>query len=198
MLGIETFDPWIGPNYCHSTPKLLVLGESRFDEEEWTDKKIIEDKIEGSPHKTFTNFVQAALGLHHTHDDYNAQAFWKRVIFYNYNTSVFPGHPRVPLDWETRCDPQNGKVLRDVLFEYKPTHVVVWGACNWESLDVAGSPWIRNEFIPNATWNGRQHPYCAVVVEGQTTLFTYVVHPSAGFSAPKWAPVLSAFFLLKP
>jgi hypothetical protein len=38
MFGIPKCDPWIGPEYKHVTLKLLVLGESRYDED-FTDSQ---------------------------------------------------------------------------------------------------------------------------------------------------------------
>lgn len=55
---------WVGPEYEHAQLKLLVLGESRYDED-FTDCKIIEwriaGKFEGGRSRTFTNFERSIL-----------------------------------------------------------------------------------------------------------------------------------------
>ena len=43
-----------------------------------------------------------------------------------------------------------------------------------------------------------EEPYCTTTVDGHTTFFIRVLHPSSGFSSKRWAPVLSRFLKLKP
>ncbi len=61
MFGKTDFEPWVGDQYGNRELRLLVIGESRYDEE-FTDKQIIHGQVIGNRHKTFTNFVQAATG----------------------------------------------------------------------------------------------------------------------------------------
>ena len=182
---------WVGPEYERSQLKLLVLGESRYDED-FTDRKIIEwriaGKFEGGQSRTFTNFERSILGQDHSVA--NARAFWNRTAFRNYNRSFFPGKPRVNLDYMTRVDLRNASCLRKVLQDLKPCYVVVWGLNNWDSID-AGSPWTPDQWIP-----GTREPFCSTTIEGHTTLFTRVHHPAAGFSSHRWAPALSGFLRL--
>jgi hypothetical protein len=80
--------------------------------------------------------------------------------------------------------------LRKILEELKPTHAIVWGITNWNSID-AGSPW-TDDYIPETN-----EPYSTTTVNGHTTFFTRVPHPAAAFSPKQWTPVLSRFLELK-
>jgi hypothetical protein len=188
MFGSKYFVPWVGSRYGKDALRLLVLGESRYDEE-YTDKQIVRDHLsEGG--KTFTNFVQAATGLRRWEEAYDPRAFWERTIFYNYNVTFFPGKPRAALSWSRRACQENTKMLRKVLEKYKPTHAIVWGKKNWDSIKVDGANWTSEKPIPGA----REHPYC--MVDGHSTLFARVKHPSGGFAFYEWAPMISAFLRL--
>ena len=196
MFGIETVEPWIGPAYGKADPKLLIVGDSRYDES-YTDRMIIQDQVSGHRDPTFTRFVQAVLGKHHSEPGYDAEAraFWDRTAFYNYVTNFFAGTVAAPLDRSIRMDPQNGRVLREMLRAYKPTHAIVWGYANWESLVVEGLPWTKEGDIPGLD---RPEPCRTAVVDGHATLFTRVLHPSsADFAYEDWAPMLSAFLALR-
>jgi hypothetical protein len=81
-------------------------------------------------------------------------------------------------------------LLRKTLQDFKSTHAIVWGITNWHSID-AGEKW-TDGYIPDT-----EEPYCTTTVDGHTTFFTRVLHPSSGFSSKRWAPVLSRFFKLK-
>lgn len=178
---------WVGPDFESAVPRLLVLGESRYDED-FTDHKIIEwriaGKFEGGQRRTYTNFERSVLGQEHSETE--MQSFWNRTAFYNYNRNFFPGGPRVRLSYRIRCDPQNASTLRTVLCELKPTHVIVWGIKNWDSIDT-GPQWTDGVIA------GSPEPCGYATIDGHTSLFTRVRHPSAGFSSRYWAPVLSQF-----
>jgi hypothetical protein len=181
---------WVGPEFGSEVPRLLVLGESRYDED-FTDREIIEWRVArrfpGRKRRTFTNFERAVLGQEHLEAD--AQSFWNRTAFYNYNRSFFPGGPRVDPSYRVRANPQNVDTLRRVLRDLKPTHVIVWGLGNWNSIH-AGSPWTPDDRVP-----GTHEPYCSTTIDGHRIIFTRVRHPSAGFSSQYWNPVLSKFLV---
>jgi len=58
-------DPWIGSSYTTKRLKVLVIGESRYDEEP-TDREIIKAriarKLTGGQRRTYTKFERAVLG----------------------------------------------------------------------------------------------------------------------------------------
>jgi hypothetical protein len=190
MFGVKKFEPWVGSDYGTSKAKLLVIGESRYDED-ITDKQIIEEQIGGSTH---TNFIQSALLKRHWEEGYDPFLFLNKVVFYNYNTTFFPGEARKKPTWDERTDPQNEKMLRNVLKKFKPTYCIVWGKENYDSIGVEGSSFSKEYKIPRLPFF---HPYCSIVIDKHKTLFSYVNHPSSGYSFDKWSSVIAAFLVLK-
>jgi hypothetical protein len=79
---------------------------------------------------------------------------------------------------------------RKILQELGPTHAIVWGITNWDSVD-AGSEW-TDGYIPDT-----KELYSTTTVDGHSTFFMRVPHPAAAFSPKKWTPVLSRFLELK-
>jgi hypothetical protein len=189
----EDLAVWIGPEYDSAAPKVLVLGESRYDEG-FTDREIIEYRIagrfRGGQRRTFTNFERAIVGSQCS--DEEACAFWRASAFCNFNREFYPGRPRVNLDYKTRVRPRNASCLRSVLQGLRPTHVIVWGKGNWNSID-AESPWTPDETIP-----GTSQPFCTTTIGDHRILFTRVQHPSASFSWRTWSPVILQFLRLSP
>src|SRR5579871_1157059 len=109
MLEQAYFDPWVGNEYdsaANKSPRLLVIGESRYDAE-FTDRQIIQDRMGGKRSRTFTNFVQAATGVRHRDPFYDEPKFSRSTVFYNYNTTFLPGTARNPLPWNERENPAN-------------------------------------------------------------------------------------------
>ena len=86
----------------------MIVGESRYDEE-FTDRKIIQERLNGNRSRTITNFVQAILGTRHWEPGYDETGFWNRVLFYNYNTT-FPRWSEITAAME-RTDEQPKRPL---------------------------------------------------------------------------------------
>lgn len=186
MFGMINFKPWVGSQYGRRFPKIMVIGESRYDKE-YTDHQIVDEGVGGRAH---TKFLQAILGRHHTDPLYDPNAFWEAAIFYNYNTNFFPGRPRIHLDKKVRNAKPNKIVLRKMLAKYRPSHCVVWGVGNWSSIEVDGHEWGPERQVPHLAYS---HTYCTIDIEGQRILFSYVKHPSCGFPRDRWTMILSAF-----
>ncbi len=184
-------DTWTGPDYHKAATKLLVLGESRYDKN-YSDRRVIRSvltgEFDGGQRATFTKFEHAVLGSNHSETE--RQAFWNATLFHNYNVNFFPGQSRVPLSYSKREDPYNVISLNKVLRKYRPSHVVVWGKWNWDSVDVR-SPWTDHR-ITNARWH-----YSRTIIDAHPILFTYVPHPSSAFSPNRWHPVLTRFLALR-
>jgi hypothetical protein len=187
---------WRGEMYTQAARKLLVLGESRY-EDDYSDKAIIADRLAGrekwSP--TFKKFLQAVTQCDRSAKEFpeKVRQFWAQSAFYNYNSTFFPGAPRVAPDQKVRQRTEHKEMLRRVLTAYTPTHCVVWGIGNWQSIDVPNAAWVTGLTIPGVPM---KHPYCSVAVDGHTTVFTFIKHPSAAFSPAEWAPVLAAFLAI--
>jgi hypothetical protein len=190
MFGIEHFKPWIGKKYGNSCPGVMVIGESRYDEE-YTDHRIV---TSGAGGRTHTNFIQAVLCKRHWEEDYDPSQFWSKAIFYNYHTTFFPGEPRIDPKLVEQDNVRNRKMLARMLMKLRPTHCIVWGKRNWESIDVDGVVWSPETDIPALD---NSHPYCYAESREHKTLFTYVKHPSTAFSFDHWTRVLSAFLAIE-
>ena len=196
MFGVEAVEPWIGPSYGQTEPKIMVVGDTRYSKT-YRDRRIVQDQVEGRRDPVFTKFTQAVIGKPTSAPGYDAdaRAFWGGVLFYNYNTTFFPEKAGTRLDWATRTDPQNARVLQEMVRAFRPTHAIVWGFANWDSI-VQGASWAKFGTIPGLE---TQEPYGAMSVDGHTTLFAGVLHPSSPeFRFERWAPVLSAFLSLRP
>lgn len=196
MFGVDAVEPWIGPDYGRSEPKVLVVGDSRYSRT-YHDRRIVQDQVEGRRDPVFTKFTQAVIGKQTSAPGYetDARAFWNGALFYNYNTTFFPEQAGTRLDGAARSDPQNARVLQEMLRAFRPTHAVVWGFANWNSI-VQGSGWAQAGHVPGLT---TQEPCRAMSVDGHTTLFAGVQHPSSPeFRFERWSPVLSAFLAVRP
>src|SRR5919205_813865 len=87
-----------------------------------------------------------------------------------------------------RTDPQNARVLQEMLRAFRPTHAIVWGFANWDSI-VQSTTWAKVGHIPGLETS---EPCRTMSVNGHTTLFTCILHPSSPeFTFERWAPVLS-------
>jgi len=117
-------------------------------------------------------------------------AFWNNVIFHNWNTTFFPGGAREPIPVEERQHPQSTQVLFEALRRYEPTHAIIWGKETW--IDVCAGISETDGTIPGTGG----HYY--MQNDGFGTLFTWIFHPSVGFSYERWMPVIKAFLAMKP
>ena len=100
MFGVEAVEPWIGPSYGQTEPKIMVVGDTRYSKT-YRDRRIVQDQVEGRRDPVFTKFTQAVIGKPTSAPGYDAdaRAFWRGVLFYNYNTIFFPEKAGTRLDW---------------------------------------------------------------------------------------------------
>jgi hypothetical protein len=170
----------------------MVIGESRFNEE-CTDRNIIEvlcDDGDLPSKRTFTKFMRALAGVNDTPHENTVSLFWANKIFYNYNTTFFPGKARKPLNWEERSNKQHQRALREMIAKYRPSHAIVWGKANWESIVVEGHDWAWHRYLKGPR---QDCELCSVTIGSCRTLFTFIQHPSTAFSASEWHPLLKRF-----
>ena len=188
--------PWVGRLYFKQFRMVMIIGESRYDNE-YDDFCIIEGVLKGVGGSTFTKFMQAILGIHHSEVRYPSAvcAFWDKVIFYNYNTTFFSGGARISPSWRVRCDKRHERALLYMLRTYRPSHVIVWGKGNWDSLAVERHRWKFEGYL-----HGGPRPDCefaSIVVDRNRSLFTFIQHPSTGFSSERWYPILTRFLAFR-
>lgn len=186
-------DPWVGPDYSRALPRVMILGESRFDAN-FSDSDIVRAFLagEGLSSGTFTKFTQAISGLHNTDCTYDSRQVWNRLIFHNYLRAFFEGEARVGVPPSVRRHPANDENLHAVFKKHEPTHMIVWGKGNYFGLDDRLTKWSAESHLPKSG-----HIYCHTMIEGRKIFVTYVNHPSVGFSSERWAPVLLEFLALR-
>jgi hypothetical protein len=145
--------PWVGEFYAESGycgKKILVLGDSQYAEDPeddglynddgtsdstlWVIQEFI-DYLEGKvPHKhwmnTFTRFTNMFIGADKSDKDYKEYAieFWRSIVFYNFAQRILSRSRLSPTqaDYEAGASP-----FFEVLKEYKPDLVIVWGYRLW-------------------------------------------------------------------
>lgn len=152
------FKPWVGPKYYQegfNQKRLLILGESHYCDEELcvdcgkientrcasftidTVKKYLDYKNGRGPHEswmnTFTKFTNVMLGSDNSKE--NIEQFWNSIMFYNYVQKALTGSRKDPLkaDFESSFEP-----FIEVLTDYKPDLVIVWGLRLWDSIPDKG------------------------------------------------------------
>ncbi len=150
------FKPWIGKNYFlgSNEKKILVLGESHYCGEGCpTCGELFETKCHGFTNnvmkkyldyklgkgnvedwmKTFTRFVNIFYG-----DQVDVEkilSFWDSVIFYNY--------VQIAME-DARISPSENNfnnsetAFKEILEEYEPDLIIVWGDRLWEKLPAGG------------------------------------------------------------
>jgi hypothetical protein len=135
---------------------------------------------------TWTGFVRAATGdLALT--SANRATFLHRIVFYNY---VVNFQPRIAAESavasEQRNDPDNQRVLLEMIELYQPSHLIVWGVPNFRAI-VAGRLWQARALAEEGL------AYAHIAVGSVRTVAIGIKHPAIGFSPRAWAPVLTNF-----
>lgn len=148
MMKNVNFKPFVGEYYGLSYPKILILGESHYnegysdDESDYTIAviKSLGQRINGKRHRFFTTIAKVLTGKLDTYlDAPSAKAFWDTVAFYNY-VQEFVGtrarqRPTVEMFQESK------EAFLQVLEMIKPTIVIVVGVALKRHLD-----WLEVDF----------------------------------------------------
>ncbi len=156
-MGNINFRPWVGSKYqaegLHGK-KILVLGESHHCEKELSKgggcfpfckigkmkddcHSFTEDVLDsfiynysGEPYQqTFLCFERAVMGKELTQDE--REYFWDRIVFYNYIQFAVSGARVAP---QSEHWSQSEKAFRELLEEYMPDYIVVWGVRLYDNL----------------------------------------------------------------
>ena len=177
------FNPWIGGKYKVAPKKILVLGESHYgdisieEKPEFTSGIInlfLSYKAGKCQHarwmNTFTRFTNV---IHDARLECNSVvSFWQSIMFYNYIQKAMEG-PRVSpteLDFEKSL-----KALVEVVSEYRPNTIVVWGQRLWDRLP--------NELIK---FDNKSKSYF-MEIDGDRIDVLWIYHPSSSsFSYDYW------------
>ncbi|MGL4562023.1 MAG: hypothetical protein ACRCV0_07050 [Brevinema sp.] len=182
------FKPFIGENYKNSTQKIMVLGESHYlweedqtpeNSHEWGHNltNIVMSDVLGGVHnsqRTFNNFKAVITGDYHSDN----HEFWNNVIFYNYiqgfvGNSALSDHRDKQYMNEEMIE-KSKKALFEIINEYTPNLVIVWGK-DWNGMLGSWMPenkwnWIDEDLF---LWKYDEYP---------NVLFWNIKHPSTAFS----------------
>jgi hypothetical protein len=110
------------------------------------------------------------------------------VVFYNYVQEVVAenaGIAPTAIMWANAVEP-----FWEVLNQLAPTHILVLSKRLWENLPPEG------ESGPVIEFDGQARETWKYPVAGRCALATWLPHPSYGFSAKSWHPLISKFLSL--
>jgi hypothetical protein len=190
------FLPWKGKQYGRSRlGRLLVLGESHHGNDpapNWT-VEVVEEYIANKDSqpwfRTFTNIGLAVAGS--AYWELGRLEFWNSVAFYNYVQEPVPGPRQAPThEMFARSEPG----FFEVVSALRPSHILALGYRLWGQM-----PPFESEC--DALYVGGKRADCGYY--GSTNrvhraLALAIYHPSAGFSAAQWHPLITKFLLQRP
>lgn len=180
------FEPWKGPEYERSRPRLLILGESHYGEissDPDATRLLTADYIKSKwSHRFWTSTMQAVVGA--PHHEIDRAKFWNSVAFYNYvqgSAGLTSGRAPPQALWST-SEPAFFRVLERL----QPDCVLVLSRRLWNHMSSQGNPG------PKLDVNGRTRETWIYSHTGGTAIATWIPHPSYGFSWQHWHPFVAA------
>lgn len=194
------FLPWVGKRYYEGIggKKILVLGESHYcakpeDDTPFVTRKVIENLLDpAAEHEsyknTYTKFERALAGK--VLDWQGKVDLWNSVIFYNFVQRPMTG-PRIspePGDFK-----DSYAAFFEVLEEYRPDCIIVWGKRLYNNLPQEGhqGPDLQ---LPDGTF---QETWIYTLSGGKRVHVMPVLHPSSGFSWDFWHEAIRRCLVLK-
>lgn len=186
--------PWLGTDYLRGIDgkRVMGLGESHYSADgRWSaemTREVIRDLFdpqgEFEPYKnTYTKFERAVAGREL--DWEGKRRFWNSLMFYNYVQEVMSG-PRVAPTAQQFRDSE--AAFFEVLNEYRPQLVIVWGQRLYNNLPQQGRQ-LPDLIVPGADshelWEYR-------LENGDPVIVLKITHPSAAFSPDYWHKVIMA------
>ncbi len=169
------FKPWEGEHYAKgfNGKKILVLGDSHYssgnESAEFTTEVVehfLGYKRGDCPHagymNTYTRFTNIMFG--EQADGETTIDFWQSIAFYNYVQQAQAGHSVSPTEKE--YDDSQAAFI-EILEEYQPDLVIVWGRRLWNKITKYGI---------EANFNTREKLYY-LEVKGKKILTCAIPHP---------------------
>ena len=190
------YEPWIGPTYRASSPRILMLGESHYVTERSDDsvnltRDIVQDVRDGVRRFPFYTRAAALIGGD-TVPGESRSALWDRLAFLNYiPVSVGQVSSAVPTPemWAAGKDHFFG-----FLADLAPTHVLSLGQRQWNHIEFPPG-WASVAALDSADAQVRRW----IAPDGVSTVATWVNHPSSrGFSTAKWRGRVRALLACSP
>lgn len=178
--------PWVGEKYKASHPKLLILGESLYDQLAQKDtviemiKRIMTDENYAFFTKLGNVFSNPEQWEYLGGDNYklNKEKFWNDVAFYEYIQKPLSHAKEIvpPNLWEEAVEP-----FKEVLEFLQPDVVVALGYDTFEHLPVegeGGKVYKGKKEMPTRKYKLRN---------GKEVIVCGIQHPSSvGFSNEQW------------
>jgi hypothetical protein len=189
------FSPWKGDIYGSKDVRLLILGESHHGTNptpDWTVnvvRRYIANKETESWFPTFTKIGQVVTGRKRSEID--RSQFWNSIAFYNYVQEVVAGFARGPRptpEMFTRSQP----AFQEVISELRPTHILALGMHLWRNMP----PSSNAHGVLACEGKSSDCRHYASRDSSHHALAIGIKHPSAGFSAPAWHPLVAKFLSL--
>ncbi len=177
ILGESHYCEDLGSGRCKgcSLQNCIVLGNSRADYEEQTREYIQEClyKNTGKPNQqTVLRFEKIVLGKKPT--QYEREAFWNSVVFYNYIQKALPKVKGKRTDI-TEVDLVGAEpAFKEILDTFMPDKVIAWGYRLFENLLPAWGGTLSTIKLPT----GEETDVWTYTVKGKEIPVLRMVHPS--------------------
>jgi len=195
MMKNVIFTPWVGKNYSkfgYKKKKILILGESHYchcceenlGKKCWATKKKkcnereyhinlflnnINGKEESTPwFRTYKKFTNIFVNSNNIEDINN---FWNSIIFYNYVQTRIERPRKKPTPEMFK---NSVKPFFEILKEYKPGVIIVWGKRLWDKLPKECFSHGKNIFTKPSGFYKNIPTY-------------YINHPSSSFNTEFWS-----------
>ncbi len=192
--------PWVGKHYAAASPRILVIGESHYENkieklQQWQDAKstrqcIVESCVnEEWSNRTWSNMTYALVGT----TVFNKCGLWEHIAYYNFVQRL--------MDYATQQERPNGndfiqgwKSFISVVRTLKPDYCIFVGvsAANWfyymmSELGVEFSP------VELLSPINRTRPRKAqVVVDGKNIPLLFMRHSGRYFTWSLWHKLLQS------
>lgn len=189
------FKPWVGAEYSHGGifgKRILVLGESHYTDGEpdpnltnTVMNEYLSYETTVPPYlQSFNKFERSLVGT--ATDGAIRKRIWNSLVFYNYLQTPMQG----PRQAGSKADYANAaESFFEVLEEYRPEYVIVWGYRLWDAL-----PGDRWEWGDELTLDGAPvRTGCYLLADGTRINAVPVKHPSAGYTWEDWYKDLQPF-----
>ena len=200
------FKPWVGDNYATTGfrgMRILVLGESHYCRKELANNgrcypicskekmrevcfnqtiNVLDDIVyylnrSERYHQTFIHFENAIFGRDLRNEQNVREAFWNSVIFYNY-FQYAQTRATMPLEQASYSYEESAKAFQEVLEEYMPDYIIVWGCRLYSVL-----PHLNGEESKLSIENGDTTQIWTYQIKGKKIPAMKIKHPCMGKGA---------------
>ncbi|MDE1351549.1 hypothetical protein L9W80_15490 [Vibrio aestuarianus] len=182
------FLPWVGNQYRNNKTRLLLLGESHYSDSPQSNhftQELIEQYLDGEyRHRYWTQIIQLLSGA--PHGEVNSKEAIQPYAFYNFIQEIVSDSPEVKPTRKMIDD--SIPAFWEVIEELQPTHILVLSKRLWDYLP-AGNGFDDAPLL----WDGQDRDTWVYPSKINPIYVTWVRHPSYGFNALTWAPLVQLF-----